>query len=208
MSEVHYAAKEERLNILTHAIGVVLSLIGLIFLITKSTETAEFISSIIFGMSLILLYSASTLYHASKDHKLRSKLRIFDHAAIYVLIAGTYTPICLITLRESVGVTFLTVIWSVALTGIILKIFLTGRFNRLSTGLYVLMGWIAVFAIKPLMTAMSFVELMWLLAGGICYTLGAILYSIRSMPMNHATFHVFVLGGSFCHYMLIYLYVL
>ncbi|MEQ9007977.1 MAG: hemolysin III family protein, partial [Ekhidna sp.] len=146
--------------------------------------------------------------HAAKDSKARAKLRVFDHAAIYVLIAGTYTPICLITLRESIGTILLWVIWGVALCGIILKLFFTGRFDRLSTIMYVIMGWIAIFAIKPLLETMDTQGLIWLLAGGIFYTLGAMLYSIRSLPFNHAIFHFFVLGGSLSHFIMIYIHVL
>lgn len=208
MSEVHYTASEERLNVLTHALGAILSLIGLIFLLFKSSGTIEVISSVVFGLSLIILYTASTMYHASKNQKMRARLRIFDHAAIYVLIAGTYTPICLITLYENTGLTLLWVIWSVGISGVVLKIFFTGRFDRLSTIMYIAMGWIAIFAIKPLLASMNVAGLLWLLAGGVFYTLGALLYSIRSIPMNHATFHVCVLGGSTCHYLMIYLYVL
>ena len=208
MSEAHYSAPEERLNILTHGAGVILSCIGLIFLLIKSSTGIEVASSITFGASLIILYTASTLYHAAKERSLRARLRIFDHAAIYVLIAGTYTPVCLITLQKSVGITLLIVIWTVALCGVVLKLFFTGRFDRLSTIMYIAMGWIAVFAIKPLLSHMSTEGLLWLLAGGVFYTTGAILYSIRTIPFNHAIFHFFVIGGSASHFIMIYFFVL
>ncbi|GAB4238351.1 MAG: hypothetical protein Tsb0034_13920 [Ekhidna sp.] len=156
----------------------------------------------------MLLYLASTLYHASKDEEKRIKLRIFDHAAIYILIAGTYTPVCLISLKETVGTILLISIWSIALAGVILKLFYTGRFDRASTVLYVLMGWIAIFAVQPLIEALSNPPLLWLLAGGVCYTTGAVIYSIKSISFNHAIFHVFVLGGSTCHYLMIYWYII
>ncbi|WP_425392560.1 PAQR family membrane homeostasis protein TrhA [Ekhidna sp.] len=208
MSEVHYTASEERLNVITHAIGVFLGIVGLLALLFKASNFVEVLSSVVFGTSLIVLYTASTLYHASKNQKTRGKLRIFDHAAIYILIAGTYTPICLITLSLSIGTTLLYVIWSVAICGIVLKLFFTGRFDKLSTILYIAMGWIAIFAIKPLLETMNTEGLLWLLAGGIFYTLGAVLYSIRSIPMNHAVFHICVLGGSFCHFVMIYHHVM
>ncbi|WP_420318046.1 PAQR family membrane homeostasis protein TrhA [Ekhidna sp.] len=208
MSESHYTASEERLNVITHGMGVIFSCIGLIFLLTKASSKMEIISSVVFGLSLIILYSASTMYHASKKQLKRAQLRIFDHAAIYILIAGTYTPICLITLSQSIGTTLFYIIWAIASCGVFIKLFFTGRFDKLSTFMYVAMGWIAIFAIKPLFDVMTINALLWLLSGGVFYTLGAILYSIRSMPMNHATFHICVLGGSFCHYIMIYYYVL
>lgn len=208
MSEATYSPTEERLNVITHAAGMVLSFIGLIFFLLKAESGLGIISSIVFGMSLIILYAASTFYHAAKNPVKRAKLRIFDHAAIYVLIAGSYTPFCLITLSESVGTLLCIVIWSLAFGGVILKLFFTGRFDKLSTILYVAMGWIAIFAIKPLMANMSTEGLLWVLAGGIFYTVGAVLYSIRSLPYNHAIFHFFVLGGSACHYWMVYMYVL
>lgn len=208
MPEVHYAPAEERLNVLTHALGVVLSIAGLVAMLVRADDQVEIISSIVFGTSLIILYSASTLYHASKAPHTRARLRIFDHAAIYILIAGTYTPVCLITLSETMGTTLLIVIWAVAICGVTLKLFFTGRFDRLSTILYIAMGWIAIFAIKPLLSTMSTEGLLWMLSGGIFYTLGAILYSIRSLPMNHAAFHICVLGGSASHFIMIYSYIL
>jgi hemolysin III len=208
MSEAHYIPAEERLNIISHALGAILSFIGMIMLVLKSDTTIDLTASIIFGISLIILYLASTLYHAAKNSKTRARLRIFDHAAIYVLIAGTYTPICLITLKESIGIVLLVVIWIVAICGVTLKLFFTGRFDRLSTIMYVAMGWIAIFAIKPLLETMDTAGLLWLLTGGIFYTLGAILYSIRSLAFNHAIFHFFVLGGSASHFIMIYRHVL
>lgn len=207
MSEAQYSPAEEQLNIWTHAAGMLLSFVGLIFLILKTNSIIAIISSLVFGASLIILYAASTFYHAAKKPQCRAKLRIFDHAAIYILIAGTYTPICLITLNESVGTLLCFVIWGVGIGGVILKLFFTGRFDKLSTILYVAMGWIAIFAIKPLMATMSTEGLLWLLAGGVFYTIGAVLYSIRSLPFNHATFHFFVLFGSASHYWMIYAHV-
>ncbi|WP_436517471.1 PAQR family membrane homeostasis protein TrhA [Ekhidna sp. To15] len=208
MSNAHYSAPEERLNVLTHGFGIIISVIGLILLQLKSSTFVESASTLAFGLSLILLYCASTFYHAAKSADLRAKLRILDHASIYILIAGTYTPVCLITLADNVGQTLFYTIWGVGLSGVILKIFFTGKFDKLSTAMYVLMGWIAIFAIKPLLSSMPVEGLLWLLAGGVFYTVGAVLYSIRSIPMNHAIFHIFVLLGSFSHYMMIYNWIL
>ncbi len=202
-----YSAAEENLNIGTHALGAVLSIPGIYLLITKSDSPIALWASIVFGLSLFTLYLASTMYHSARNEKRRIKLRIFDHAAIFVLIAGTYTPICVLSLWHSWGPYLLIVIWSIAVMGIVLKLFFTGRYDRASTILYVAMGWIAAIAIKPLLENLSTVSLLWLLAGGISYTLGAVLYSIKRLPFNHAIFHVFVLGGSACHYIMIYYHV-
>ncbi|WP_462248044.1 PAQR family membrane homeostasis protein TrhA [Ekhidna sp.] len=208
MSDVQYSVAEERLNIISHAIGVIASAVALTLMIAIASTPIEIISSLVFGLSLILLYIASTLYHSAKDPLKRSKLRIFDHAAIFILIAGTYTPVCLLTLANSIGNTLLVVIWSIAICGVALKLFYTGKYDRLSTIMYIAMGWVAVFAINPLLNTMSSEGLLWLLAGGIFYTVGAILYSIRSLYMNHAIFHICVLGGSASHFIMIYKYVL
>jgi len=199
----HYSDKEERLNIITHAFGLLLSVIGLPFLILKSLNFNGFwkpTSLIIYGFSLIVLYAASTFYHAAKDPRLRRKLNIFDHAAIYVLIAGTYTPFTIIVLEGSLGWIIFGLTWTFALTGIILKLFYTGRFDKLSTALYLLMGWQIMFVINPLMERFSTEGLQLLFAGGVFYTIGAVLYSIKKLPYNHAIFHVFVVLGSMCHF--------
>ena len=205
-----YSKKEEFLNILTHGLGLLLSAIGFPFLVIKALGFDGFwkpASLIIFGISLIVLYAASTFYHAAKEAKLRRRLNIFDHAAIYVLIAGTYTPYTIIVLEGTVGWIIFGLTWGFALTGIILKLFYTGRFDKLSTAMYVLMGWQIVFAIKPLMENLSTEGLQFLFAGGVFYTIGAILYSIKKLPFNHAIFHVFVVLGSLSHFLSIFYYV-
>jgi hemolysin III len=199
----HYSSKEERLNIITHAFGLLLSVIGLPFLILKAYSFDGFwkpASLVIYGLSLIILYAASTLYHAAKDPKRRRKLNIFDHAAIYVLIAGTYSPYTIIFMDSTMGWTVFGLTWTFALMGIILKLFYTGRFDKLSTTLYLLMGWQVVFVIKTLMELLSPEGLQLLFAGGVFYTIGALLYSINRIPYNHAIFHVCVLLGSLCHF--------
>ena len=199
----NYSDKEERLNIITHAFGLLLSVIGLPFLIFKSLNLNGFwkpTSLIIYGLSLIILYAASTFYHAAKDPHLRRKLNIFDHAAIYVLIAGTYTPFTILVLEGFLGWIIFGLTWMLALTGIILKLFYTGRFDKLSTALYLLMGWQIMFVINPLMERFSTEGLQLLFAGGVFYTIGAVLYSMKKLPYNHAIFHVFVLLGSVCHF--------
>ncbi len=202
-----YSPKEELLNVITHGAGLVLSVLGLFLLIFKALEFDSrrlLLSFLIFGGSLILLYLASTLYHSTKDQRKRFSFKIFDHIAIFILIAGTYTPFALVTLQGRTGWIILGVVWGIALFGTILKLFFTGRFKILSTLLYVGMGWVIIFAIKPLMENLSSQGLLWLLGGGLAYTIGAILYSISRINYNHAIFHFFVLLGSYCHYMAIY----
>ncbi len=211
MSELNhrYSEKEERLNVITHAFGLVMGILALPFLILKSLSFDGFwkpASILIYGVSIIVLYAASTVYHSAKTPILRRRLNIFDHAAIYVLIAGTYTPFTLITLEGKTGWIIFGLTWFFALTGIILKLFFTGKFDKLSTIMYVLMGWQIVFAINPLLENLSTEGLFWLFSGGVFYTVGAILYSIKKIPYNHAIFHVFVLLGSLSHFISVYFY--
>lgn len=206
-----YDPKEEKLNVISHGIGLFLSIVALVLLVVYASKYGSIwhiVSFSIYGASLIVLYSASTFYHYVQNPKLRHRLNIFDHAAIYVLIAGTYTPFTLVVLKGWVGWTIFGVSWGLALLGIILKLFFIGRFDKISTIAYVLMGWLIIFAIKPLVSNLPFEGLMWLLGGGISYTVGAILYSIKGVKYNHAIFHIFVLLGSFSHFMAIFFYVL
>lgn len=206
-----YPPLEEKINIYSHSIGLLLSVIALVLLVTRASlygDAWHIVSFSIFGASLIILYTASTVYHRSKKAETRTRLRIVDHASIYVLIAGTYTPFTLVTLNGSIGWLIFGISWGMALTGITVKLFFTGRYKVLSTLMYVFMGWLIIFAIKPLINNLSSEGLYWLVAGGLAYTLGAILYSIKKIRFNHAIFHVFVLLGSFCHFMAVYFYVL
>ena len=207
----HYSPVEEKTNIVSHAIGLILSIVALLLMLIRASEsgdTLHIVSAAIFGASLMALYAASTLYHSAKDPKVRSRLRINDHATIYILIAGTYTPFTLITLNGWVGWTIFGVSWGMAIAGVVLKLFFTGKYTVLSTLMYVLMGWIIIFAVKPLINNLSPEGLFWLVAGGVAYTTGAIIYSIKKIHFNHAIFHLFVLLGSFCHFISVYFYVL
>ncbi|MDX6745285.1 hemolysin III family protein [Polaribacter sp. PL03] len=202
-----YSNTEEKLNIWSHAFGLVLSIIAFPFLIIKSLNFDGFwkpTSFIIYGLSLIVLYAASTFYHAATEPKRRRKLNIFDHAAIYVLIAGSYTPFCLVGLDSSLGNYMAVFVWVFALIGIVLKLFFTGRFDKISTAMYLLMGWQVVFFISPLIESLSSFSLNFLFIGGVFYSIGAVLYMIRKLPYNHAIFHLFVLLGSFSHFLAIY----
>ncbi len=202
-----YSDSEEQLNIWSHGLGLLASIIVFPFLILKAISYSDFwdiASFIIYGLSLMVLYAASTFYHAAKNPKKRRTLNIFDHAAIYALIAGSYTPFCLVALDSNLGWYMFIAVWVFALTGIILKLFFTGRFDKISTAMYLLMGWQVLFFIKPLMQSLSAEGFQFLIAGGISYSVGAVLYSIKKMPYNHAAFHVFVLLGSVCHFIAIY----
>ncbi|GAB1308236.1 hemolysin III family protein [Urechidicola sp. KH5] len=207
----YYSKTEERLNVFTHGLGLVLSIIALILLVQASEDKGSvwhLISFSIYGVSLIVLYSASTFYHYVQNPEWRKRLNIFDHAAIYVLIAGTYTPFTLVVLQGWIGWTIFGISWGLAIIGVVLKLFYTGRFDKLSTFTYVAMGWLIIFAIKPLINQFSIEGLWWLFSGGLFYTIGAILYSIKKIPYNHVIFHVFVLFGSFAHFVAVYYYVL
>ena len=207
----HYSAAEERINIGSHAIGFFLSIVALVLLVRYASiygNAWHIVSFSVFGVSLMVLYAASTVYHSAKNPQFRRKMRIVDHASIYILIAGTYTPFTLVTLNGFTGWVVFGVTWGMAVTGIILKLFYTGKYDSLSTLMYVFMGWIIVFAIEPLIDNLASDGLFWLVAGGMAYTTGAILYSINKIKFNHAIFHLFVLMGSFCHFVSVYFYVL
>ncbi len=206
-----YSPLEEKANILSHTLGLLLSFAALILLVVRAGRYGDawhVVGAAIFGASLIALYAASTAYHSATNPARRARLRIIDHATIYILIAGTYTPFSLVTLHGPVGWTIFGVTWGMAAIGTVLKLFFTGRFNLVSTLMYVFMGWIIVFAVKPLIANFPLEGIYWLVAGGVSYTTGAVIYSIGKMPLNHAIFHVFVLGGSICHFVAVYFYLL
>lgn len=204
-------AREELANALTHGIGLIASLCGgavLITLAAKIGDGWQLAGAIVYSLSMLLLYIASTLYHASRDLAIKARLKVFDHCAIYVLIAGTYTPVILISLRGPVGWVLFGVIWTLAVAGIVFKLFYTGRFKRVSTILYLAMGWLAIVAIKPVLHALTPTALLWLLLGGIAYSLGTIFYLNRRIRYAHAIWHVFVLLGSVSHFISITIQVL
>ncbi len=206
-----YSPSEERINIVSHACGFFLSIIAMAFLIVHASRHGgilHIVSFTIFGISLCVLYAASTLYHSAKNPEKRSRLKIFDHASIYILIAGTYTPYTLVTIPGTTGWVIFGISWGATVIGIILKLFFTGKYSIVSTTMYVLMGWVIVFAIKPLVNNLPLDGLLWLFGGGVAYTIGAILYSIKRIKFNHAIFHILVLIGSFCHFISIFYYVL
>jgi hemolysin III len=209
MENTTYDSREEYWNVLTHGFGLFLSLIATFLLIKQGNtlSTWHLVSFSVYGFSLIILYAASTLYHAAKNSKIRRRLNIFDHASIYILIAGTYTPYLLVTLRGVWGWSLFGVIWGMALTGVILKLFYTGKYDKTSTIAYVVMGWMAVIAIYPLYQNLPINGLLCLFAGGLFYSVGAIFYLKEKIHFNHVIFHVFVLLGSISHFVSIYYYV-
>jgi len=204
-----YSEAEEKLNIATHAIGFVVSIFGAYLLLKKGDvhNTKILLCYIVYSLSLISVYAASTLYHSAKDIGLRRKLNIVDHAAIFLLIAGTYTPFTLIALGGTLGWSVFAIVWLIAGVGVVLKLFFTGRYEKLSTTMYVAMGWLAIFIVGPLLAALPAAGFNLLALGGGLYTVGAIFFSIKKIKFNHAIFHFFVLGGSLCHFLSIYLYV-
>lgn len=205
-----YSAKEEALNVYSHGLGFVLSIAGLVLLVFRAVQYGDawhIVSFSIYGLSMIVLYLASTLFHAAKNPVRRRRLNIFDHASIFILIAGTYTPYLLVTLNGAWGWSLFGVVWGIALVGVVLKIFYTGRFRLASTIMYLLMGWVIIVAIKPLLQNLAPGGL-WLLAlGGVFYSIGAALYMIQKVPYNHAIFHLLVLLGSASHFLSIYYFV-
>ncbi len=206
-----YSFREELLNSITHGTGILLSIGALVLLIVFSSlygSARHIVSCTIFGVTLILLYTASTLYHSFQKPRVKRFLKIFDHSCIYLLIAGTYTPFLLVTLSGALGWMMFGVIWFLAFSGIVLKIFFVHRFKIISTIAYVLMGWIIIFAIKPLLDSLPSGGIVWLVAGGLAYTLGVVFYVWKKLPFNHAIWHLFVLGGSICHFCAVIFYVL
>jgi hemolysin III len=203
-----YPAAEERINIYSHGLGLIASVVALFILTLKANGLLQVISVAVFAASLIALYGSSTIYHSTQNVARRMWLRTVDHSMIYVLIAGSYTPLALLVLKGTVGWTIFGVSWAMAATGIVIKLFHTGKYDKISTAMYVFMGWVIIFAIKPLAANLSSEGLVWLFAGGVFYTVGALFYSIRKMPYGHASFHVFTLLGSACHFVCVYWFVL
>lgn len=210
-SSVRYSLGEELAHSITHGIGAALSIAGLVLLVTLAAirgDAWHVVACTIFGATLVLLYTASTLYHSITHPGAKKVLRVFDHAAIFLLIAGTYTPFTLVTLRGGWGWTLFVIVWGLALVGIIYKVTAKNRFRFLSVLLYLAMGWLVLIAIKPMVASMPRPGLVLLLAGGLCYTLGVIFYAWKRLPYGHAVWHLFVMAGSICHFFAVLLYVI
>ena len=196
--------REELANALTHGVGAAAALAGGAVLITLAAirgDGWELAGAIVFGVALLLLYLASTLYHAIQHPVLKGRLKVFDHCAIYLLIAGTYTPFTLVGLRGPTGWWLFGTIWALALAGVVFKLFYTGRFKRASTLIYIAMGWLVLVAIVPMTRALDAWALGWLFGGGIAYTAGTFFYMSKRIPYAHSIWHGFVIGGSACHFL-------
>ena len=202
--------REEIANALTHGLGAVVALGAGAVLITLTAlwgDGWQLAGAIVFSVALLLLYVASTLYHAIPHEGAKARLKVFDHCAIYLLIAGTYTPFTLIGLRGQTGWLLFGTIWTLAVAGIVFKLFYTGRFKLASTLIYVAMGWLVIFAIGPMLQRLDVWTIGWLFAGGVAYTLGTVFYMSRRR-YSHAIWHAFVIAGSVCHYVAVSLQVL
>lgn len=206
-----YSVAEEVAHAITHGVGAIASIVGLVFMVIWAVsygDTWHVVAASIYGASLILLYLASTLYHAFPWPRVKRFFQHMDHAAIYVLIAGTYTPFALINLRGPWGWTLLGVVWGIAIVGVILELALEQRKKWLSLSLYLGLGWMAVIAIKPMLSNVDAGGLLLLLAGGLAYSLGVFFYVWKSLKYHHAIWHMFVLAGSVLHFFSIFYYVL
>ena len=206
-----YSLKEEIFNSVTHGVGTLLSIAGLVMLVVMASikgNAWHITACSIYGASMVLLYLNSTLYHSLTPPKAKYVFKILDHSSIFILIAGTYTPFLLVNLRGAWGWSLFGVIWGLAITGIVFKSVFIHRFNILSTIIYLLMGWLVVIAIKPLLGALPFAGLMWLIGGGLFYSLGVIFYAWKKLPMSHGIWHLFVLGGTVCHFFAVLFYVI
>ena len=202
--------KEELLNAWSHGLGAVLGVVGLILLIINvdTNKPWYLFSVIVYGFSIIILFTASSAYHAITNYDLKQKFRIVDHISIYLLIAGTYTPVLLIALPNSLGWPLFYAVWGIAVFGVILKLFFTGRFEIFSTLLYLVMGWLIVFDFTTLSELVDPNGILWLFSGGLFYTIGIVFYVIHKIPYNHVIWHFFVLGGAICHFMMMYFHVI
>ncbi|WP_394245505.1 PAQR family membrane homeostasis protein TrhA [Vibrio astriarenae] len=206
-----YGAREEFFNALTHGVGILLGIVGLVLLLFKAlshdADTLTIVSMSVYGGSIILLFLASTLYHAIPHERAKRALKTFDHCAIYLLIAGSYTPFMLVSLRTPMAMGLMAVIWSIALIGIILKVAFIYRFKKLSLMTYLAMGWLSLLVIYQLALKLDVGGLTLLAAGGVIYSLGVIFYVAKRIPYNHAIWHGFVLAGCACHFLAVYWYV-
>ena len=201
--EQPYSAGEELAHAITHGIGVFIGIAVLVLLVVFSALNKgvwEVVSCAVYGTTFILLYLGSTLYHAATRPRTKAVLKIIDHSAIYLLIAGTYTPYALAPLRGALGWSIFGAIWGAAVLGILFKVFFAGRYKAVSLVSYLFMGWFCVVAIRPLYRELTTAGFVFLAAGGLCYSVGAVFYAWKSLKWSHTVWHLFVLGGSLCHF--------
>uniref|UniRef100_A0A7C5Y9P0 Hemolysin III family protein n=1 Tax=Fervidobacterium nodosum TaxID=2424 RepID=A0A7C5Y9P0_9BACT len=198
-----YTIGEEIANSITHGVGALFGIAGLVILVVVSSfagSVVKIVSSVIYGASLIILYLASTLYHSIQHRKAKQVLEIIDHSAIYLLIAGTYTPFTLIALKGTLGWIVFSIVWGLSIIGIVLKVFFVKKFMILSTMIYIFLGWFIVFAFKPLVASVSNLTIWLLVLGGVSYTAGSVFYMWRKLKYGHMVWHLFVLLGSILHF--------
>jgi hemolysin III len=198
-------------NTITHALGAALSVVALAFMVAYSSfdgSPYKIVSASIFGASMVALYAASTFYHISRHPDWKKFLRLVDHSCIYLLIAGTYTPFTLVTLRGGWGWSMFGIVWGLALAGVLFKVFLINRFHYLSVAIYLGMGWLGIVALGPVVSKLSVGGIAWIVAGGLAYTGGVAFYVWRSLPYHHAIWHLFVMAGTACHFAAVYWHVL
>jgi hemolysin III len=210
-SERPYTTGEEIANSVTHGLGLSASVVGLIAMLAWTVQHGSvwhIVSCTVYGLALIFMYFTSTVYHGLRNPNAKRKMRVLDHTAIFLLIAGTYTPFMLVNLHGTWGWTVLGLVWAFTIAGIVFKIFFTGRFKLLSSAIYLAQGWLIVIAVKPMLEHIPTVGLLWLLAGGLSYSVGVIFYVWKKQPYSHAIWHLFVLGGSVCHYVAVWVAVL
>ncbi len=207
-----YTPGEEIAHAVSHGAGALLAIAGLAVLMVAAAVRGEgawqVVPCAIYGAAMVLMFTTSTLYHSFTNPRVKRVFRVLDHEMIFLMIAGSYTPFLLITLRGALGWTLFGIVWGIAAAGLVFQGFFTGRFRGASTALYVLMGWIIVFALRPLLEGMSAEGIRWLVAGGLCYTLGAGVYLFKRVPYHHAVWHLMVLAGGACHYFAILWHVL
>jgi hemolysin III len=207
--QTHFRLGDILANAITHGLGAVLAIAGASYLIVASTRGSAcvVVSCSIFAGTLVLAYLCSTLYHSLVRTRARHVFHVLDHGAIYLLIAGTYTPFTLVSLRGPVGWTLFGIVWALAIAGVIFKAFAVGQFEIASAAVYLFQGWVIVFAARPLIHAISPHGLIWLSAGGLAYTFGIVFFALDRIPYFHATWHLFVLAGSVAHYFAILFYI-
>lgn len=208
LSHKPYSIAEEWANSLTHGVGFAAAIVGLVFLLYRAESSLGVVTTSIYGASLLLMFLSSTLYHAIQPIRLKALLKTIDHSAIYLLIAGTYTPFLLMSMGGWLGWTSSAVIWSLAMAGVLFKIIARGRYPKISLIAYLSFGWLAVVIIYPLYLALPAGGLWLLLLGGLCFSIGAIFYALKQIKYTHSIWHVFVLAGCTLHYFSIYYFVL
>ena len=203
-----YSVLEEWLTSISHGAGFVAAIVGLVFLLLRAEQPVAIAAAAVYGATLILMFLSSTLYHSISHTKVKGMLKLFDHSAIYLLIAGTYTPLLLVGIGGWLGITMTAIVWILATGGVAFKLIARHRFPKVSVATYLLMGWIALGLIYPLYMALPGAGLWLIVAGGLCFSIGVLFYVAKSKRYTHAIWHLFVLGGCSCHFFSIYYFVM